>query len=148
MPSTTWMFGTAWGLNESGSVVLYVATPDPAKAMHEANETGLVQAHPIEPHDPLAAMFRARQPAPPAAPAPAKKGKRRRAPPPPSAPAVPAPAATFFVVAVAEPDFPAFVRWFNDEYAPRYFPRAEDAVDVLTEHVPYELLPWAGMGAL
>ena len=52
------------------------------------------------------------------------------------------------MVAVAARDFEAFVRWFNDDFKPRYFPRAEDAVDVLTEAVPYELLPWSGMSSL
>lgn len=136
MKPTTWRFGAAWSLNEQGSVVLYVATRDTARAISEANESGLVMARPLEPGDPVAAMLRARTLAPP--PARARRSKLAAAPPP-----VPEKAAALFVVAVAARDFEAFVRWFNDDHKPRYFPNAEDAVDVLTETVPYELLPWS-----
>lgn len=144
MSSTTWKFSTAWSLNESGSVVLYVATPDPARAIHEANETGLVSASPLAPNDPVASMLRERaaSPPPPAPAGPTRRRSRLAAAPPP------APDAPVFVVAVAAQDFEAFVRWFNDDYQPRYFPRPEDVVDVLTEAVPYEVLPWSGMSSL
>ena len=139
MQSTTWRFGAAWSLNKQGSVVLYVAAPEPARAIAQANGSGLVTARPLEPSDPAAAMLRARTPAPP--PARRRRGKLRAAPPP----AVDAP---LFVVAVAARDFESFVRWLNGTVQPRYFPRAEDAVDVLTDAVPYELLPWSGMSSL
>ena len=142
MSSTTWKFSTAWSLNESGSVVLYVATPDPVRAIHEANETGLVSARPLAPNDPVTSMLRDRAPALPPPARPARRRSRLAAAPPPT------PDAPVFVVAVAAQDFEAFVRWFNDDYQPRYFPRAEDVVDVLAGAVPYELLPWSGMSAL